>query len=200
MYTPRGVYASPKFQKKMKKMSWKIGAALFAISSISGVDRSLSAFTSHSLCPLISVRMPLDSSLCGSLRPAGASSFQNGCQVERSSHLQMARGGGARGGGARGGAQNRGDFQGGGTSGGRGKGAAKRRTGLDVDAEDWGVKSSSSLDIAAPVVGKKLLNQMLSGKSDPSKHAQAGRGSVGGKMQDFDPKKMERGTVRFLGH
>ena len=44
--------------------------------------------------------------------------------------------------------------------------------------------------------GKKVLNQILQRREAPLQSAGAVMGS---KMQDFDPKAMERGTVRFLG-
>eukprot|EP00802_Teleaulax_amphioxeia_P016404 Tamp_16521.p1 GENE.Tamp_16521~~Tamp_16521.p1 ORF type:complete len:375 (-),score=94.20 Tamp_16521:331-1428(-) len=86
--------------------------------------------------------------------------------------LQMARGGGRKGAGR---------------GGGRGGGAAQ---GVPADGggAERGGKGSRQ--------GKSKLNQLLTVK-DSAK--QTGGGAVSAKMQDFDPKNMERGTVRFLG-
>jgi len=112
--------------------------------------------------------------------------------------LQMARGG-ARGGQARGG------MRGGGVQAGRGKGPPQK-TERDDDDDDWGARRGGGGAVATPKEdsgsigvgrGKKTLNQLLMRKS--SSAPPAGGGSIGIKMQDFDPKKMERGSVRFLG-
>ena len=85
---------------------------------------------------------------------------------------QMARGGGRKGAG-RGGA--------------RGGGAAQGVPAGEGGA-DRGGKGSRQ--------GKSKLNQLLTVKD---RALQAGGPAVSAKMQDFDPKTMERGTVRFLG-
>jgi len=112
--------------------------------------------------------------------------------------LQMARGG-ARGGQARGG------MRGGGVQAGRGKGPPKKSE-RDDDDDDWGARRGGGGAVANPKEdsgsigvgrGKQTLNQLLMRKS--SSAPPAGGGSIGIKMQDFDPKKMERGSVRFLG-
>ena len=95
----------------------------------------------------------------------------------RALDLQMARGG-ARGGAGRGGAGR----------GGAGSGGTAKGMPADGGGAEGGGQGSRQ--------GKSKLNQLL--KSQDSV-GQGGGASVSGKMQEFDPKKMERGTVRFLG-
>jgi len=107
--------------------------------------------------------------ICGPCRPPRVGT------VAAALGLQMARGrGGERGGGGRGG-------------GGGQRGKAKR--GLSV------AEGEPAGEVSGAGRGKKVLNRMLR-KDAPVGKAGA---AVGTKMQDFDPKTMERGTVQFLG-
>ena len=91
--------------------------------------------------------------------------------------VRMGRGGAARGGGRGTGARDN-----------RGKGKRPVQTDLGSSDERSGGHSAGR--------GKKALNQMLRREASPLQPAGA---AVGSKMQDFNPKQMERGTVRFLG-
>ena len=91
-------------------------------------------------------------------------------------NLRMARG--ARRGG-------RGGARGGGAVGPGGRGAPSDDDEFDAERSGKGSRR-----------GKASLNQLLTKKNTGM---QASGAPVGNKLQDFDPKKMERGTVRFLG-
>ena len=83
----------------------------------------------------------------------------------------------------------RGGGRGAGARDSRGKGKRPVETDLGNSDERYGGHSAGR--------GKKALNQMLQ-RREASPLQPAGA-AVGSKMQDFNPKQMERGTVRFLG-
>lgn len=170
----------------------RVAAALAACSLVDADLGGIAAFAPSSH-PLLAKWSGGAAALCAQ-RPASSRPARSGLD------LQMARGGARGARGARGGA--RGGGRGGGGQGGRGKGdpnKAEREEDEDDDDRDARRSGPTPKEDGGSMGagrGKKKLNQLLTRKSSSAPPA---GGSVGVKMQDFDPKKMERGSVRFLG-